>query len=256
MKIKILISILLLTSLYSYSQCIPDQTYTSPGIYPDQNTGLPSAFIGQPYSAVITALTPLDTVVDISGLSLNVTIANIDLTSITGLPNNFTYSCAPDTNCSFPGGAYSCAEIFSTIDPSSADLGVYPLILTTSTLAINVPLLGTYTQLDTVDYFYIEIIAPTSTSFGSFNDETFEFKNIYPNPTKSESKFYFISGESEILDLLVYNTFGEIVYSSKINALKGVNSSIINVDNYLNGIYTIVLKSYSKTISTRMLVVH
>jgi hypothetical protein len=255
MKNKILITILLLSSLYSYSQCIPDQNYTSPGIYPDQNTGLPSALIGQPYSAIITALTPLDTVVDISGLSLNVTIANIDLTNVIGLPNNFTYDCQPP-NCSFPGGAYSCAEIFSTIDPSVGDLGVYPLILTTSTLAINVPLLGTYTQLDTVDYFYIEIIAPTSTSFGSFNDETFEFKNIYPNPVKSESEFYFISGEIYNLYFLVYNTFGEIVYSSKINALRGVNSSVINVDNYLNGIYTIVLKSDSKTISTRMLVVN
>ena len=255
MKNLILIIILSLSSVYSYSQCIPDQTYTSPGLYPDQNTGLPSAFIGQPYSAIITALTPLDTVVDISGLSLNVTIANIDLTGVIGLPNNFTYDCQPP-NCSFPGGAYSCAEISSTIDPMSADLGVYPLILTTSTLAINVPLLGTYTQLDTVDYFYIEIIAPTSTSFGSFNDETFEFKNIYPNPVKAECNLYFISGKSDVLNLIIYNTLGEIVSTSKINANRGVNSSVLNVDNYINGIYTIILKSDYKTISTRMVVVN
>ena len=110
--------------------------------------------------------------------------------------------------------------------------------------------------LDTVDYFYIEIIAPTSTSFGSFNDETFEFKNIYPNPVKAECNLYFISGKSDVLNLIIYNTLGEIVSTSKINANRGVNSSVLNVDNYINGIYTIILKSDYKTISTRMVVVN
>ena len=122
-------------------------------------------------------------------------------------------------------------------------------------LLLNPPWFS-FQPFNSVDYFYIEIIAPTSTSFGSFNDDTFEFKNIYPNPVKSKSKFYFISGESDVFDFLVYNTFGKIVYSSKINAHRGVNSSDINVDSFLNGIYTIVLKSNSKTISTRMLVVN
>jgi len=88
MKKYILTLFILLFSLSIYAQCVPDQQFTSPGIYPDQATNLPAANVGQPYSAIITALTPLDTVVDISGLLLNVTIANIDLTSITGLPNN------------------------------------------------------------------------------------------------------------------------------------------------------------------------
>ena len=45
-----------------------------------------------------------------------------------------------------------CAEIFSTVDPTTADIGFYPLTMTTSTLAINVPLIGSLTQVDTVDY--------------------------------------------------------------------------------------------------------
>ena len=44
--------------------------------------------------------------------------------------------------------------------------------------------------------------------------------------------------------------------TSKINANRGVNSSVLNVDNYINGIYTIILKSDYKTISTRMVVVN
>ena len=108
------------------------------------------------YQSFITISPPLDTVVDIGGLSLNVTIANADVTNVMGLPNNFSYSCNPPS-CSFPGGSYACAEIVSTVNPSSSDVGYYPLVMTTSTLALNVPLIGSLTQLDTIDYFYIDI---------------------------------------------------------------------------------------------------
>ena len=110
-----------------------DTTITSPNIYPDEITNLPEGFVGQPYVAQIDVLTPLDTSVSLSGLNVNVTIDNIELTSVSGLPNNFTYSCNPPT-CIFPGGTYGCAEIFSTVDPTTADIGYYPLTMTTSTL--------------------------------------------------------------------------------------------------------------------------
>jgi len=253
MKNYILTLFILLFSLSIYAQCVPDQQFTSPGIYPDQATNLPSANVGQPYSAIITALTPLDTVVDISGLLLNVTIANIDLTSITGLPNNFTYDCQP-SNCSFPGGAYSCAEISSTIDPTISDIGVYPLIMTTSTLAINVPLLGTYTQVDTVDYFFIEITSATSNDIGYFNDNSFEIKNIYPNPIKNNSKLYFITGNSKKINLVIYNTLGNIVSDQFLTSNRGVNDINLNLSHLSDGIYTIVLKSDNKSISSKIIV--
>ena len=119
-------------------------------------TNLPEAFVGQPYLAQIDVLTPLDTSVSLSGLNVNVTIDNIELTSVTGLPNNFNYSCNPPS-CIFPGGTYACAQLFSTSDPTSADIGYYPITMTTSTLAINIPLIGSLTQVDTVDYYYIDI---------------------------------------------------------------------------------------------------
>ena len=156
MKRLILIITIIFSSHSLFSQCTPDTTITSPNIYPDEITNLPEGFVGQPYVAQIDVLTPLDTSVSLSGLNVNVTIDNIELTSVSGLPNNFTYSCNPPT-CIFPGGTYGCAEIFSTVDPTTADIGYYPLTMTTSTLAINVPLIGSLTQVDTVDYFYIDI---------------------------------------------------------------------------------------------------
>ena len=56
---------------------------------------MPEGYVGQPYVAQIDVLTPLDTSVSLSGLNVNVTIDNIELTSVSGLPNNFTYSCNP-----------------------------------------------------------------------------------------------------------------------------------------------------------------
>ena len=246
----------LFTVLFSLSisaQCVPDQVFTIPGIYPDEVTNLPSANVGQPYSAIITALTPLDTAVDIGGLLLNVTIANIDLTSVSGLPNNFTYDCQPP-NCSFPGGAYSCAEISSSIDPTISDIGVYPLVMITSSLAINVPLIGTFTQVDTVDYFFIEITDATSTNLGSFNDNSFEILNIYPNPIQNNSKIYFITGISEKVNILIYNTLGNIVFDNLLRSNRGVNDLNLNLSQLSDGIYTIVLKSNNKTTSSKIIV--
>ena len=78
-KLLFTITTILLTNT-SYSQCSPDLTITSPGIYPDEITNLPEAFVGQPYLAQIDVLTPLDTSVSLSGLNVNVTIDNIELT--------------------------------------------------------------------------------------------------------------------------------------------------------------------------------
>ena len=53
-------------------------------------------------------------------------------------------------------------KFFSTVDPTSSDIGYYPLTMTTSTLATNIALIGNLTQVDTVDYFYIDISNSTA----------------------------------------------------------------------------------------------
>jgi hypothetical protein len=211
---KILLTILAIClALFSYSQCIPDSSITSPGIFPDEITNLDEGFVGQAYSSQIDILTPLDTSVSLSGLNVNVTISNIDLTSITGLPNNFTYSCNPP-NCSFPGGTYACAEIYSTVNPTQADVGYYPLVMTTSTLAINVPLIGSITQLDTVDYYFIDISNLTAT-LEHVNTSTFKILDVYPNPTSDVANFQFVIGKSENIAFYIIDMLGNIVIEKK-----------------------------------------
>jgi len=252
MKKLLLTTIIIFLTYFLHAQCTPDMSITSPGIYPDEITNLPEAFVGQPYLAQIDVLTPLDTSVSLSGLTVNVTIDNIELTSVSGLPNNFSYSCNPPT-CIFPGGSYACAEIFSTVDPTSADIGYYPLVMTTSTLAINVPLIGSLTQLDTVDYFYIDI-SNTSATIEQLNINTFKLMDVYPNPISEQANFQFIIGKSESVDFYIVDCFGKVVDYSKIHANIGVNKFKRDFSNYSNGLYFYNIVTSEGIISKKLFV--
>ena len=93
--------------------CSPDPQYSVAGIYPDSATNLSTAYVGQPYSENITIITPNDTDVVYNGFNINVTIDDIVLTSVTGLPSNFDYNCDPPS-CTFPEvllNVQSCFQI-------------------------------------------------------------------------------------------------------------------------------------------------
>ena len=252
MKQLLLTFLAICIALFSYSQCIPDASITSPGIFPDEITNLDEAFVGQAYSTQIDVLTPLDTSVSLSGLNVNVTISNIDLTSITGLPNNFTYTCNPP-NCSFPGGTYACAEIYSTVNPTQADVGYYPLIMTTSTLAINVPLIGSITQLDTVDYYFIDISNATAT-LEHVNMSTFKILDVFPNPTSNNASFQFVIGKSENISFYILDMLGNIVDEKKIYSNYGVNKFDVDISRLPSGIYTYCFKNSNNLISKKLIV--
>ena len=252
MKKIIFTLVIFLTTHVLYAQCTPDMSITSPGIYPDEITNLPEAYVGQPYIAQIDVLTPLDTSVSLSGLNVNVTIDNIELTSVTGLPNNFSYSCNPPT-CIFPGGSYACAEIFSTSDPTSADIGYYPLTMTTSTLAINVPLIGSITQLDTVDYFYIDI-SNTAATIEQLTNSTLKILDVYPNPVSNQANFQFVIGKSEHVDFYIIDCLGKIISYKKIHAVTGVNKFQFDLSEFSEGIYSYSFVTSNKFISKKLFV--
>ena len=68
--------------------------------------------------------------------------------------------------------------------------------MTTSTLAINVPLIGSITQLDTVDYYFIDISNATAT-LEHVNMSTFKISDVFPNPVSDVANFQFVIGKSE-----------------------------------------------------------
>ena len=93
MKNFLFILLFALGTTFANAQCTPDPQYSAAGIYPDTSTGLATAYVGQSYYQNITVITPTDTVVDILQNPVQVTIDSISLTSVSGLPSNFTYSC-------------------------------------------------------------------------------------------------------------------------------------------------------------------
>jgi hypothetical protein len=252
MKKTLLILTFVFAAIFANAQCTPDPQFTAAGIYPDTSIGLAPAYVGQSYNENITIITPTDTVVDVLGSMVAVTIDSINLTSVTGLPSGFSYSCDPPS-CGFPGGTSKCAELYSTINPTASDIGVYNIIFETTAYASDVPFLGTMTQDDAIDYYYIEISVATST-INQFDNFTLELKDIFPNPVNDQSKIQFITGEPKDVVFSVFNYLGEKMDEQIIAANRGVNDIFINANNYPNGMYLYSINNGEKIISKRMVI--
>ena len=251
---KILLTLTLaLAFIGTQAQCTPDSQFTLAGIYPDSVTGLLPAYVGQLYSQNITIITPSDTSVVISAgtPAISVTIDNIDLTNVTGLPPTFSYSCDPP-NCSFSGGTIACAELYSA-GPTSSEIGSHQIIFETTAFVSDVPIIGATTQDDVIDYYYLNVSSASST-VNQFNDFTFELKDIFPNPVNEQSKVQIITGESTDVIFSVFNYLGETIEERSIALNRGVNDIEIFANDYANGMYLYSINNGVQILSKRMIV--
>lgn len=251
MKKTLLTLTLALAFIGAQAQCTPDPQYTAVGIYPDSLTGLLPATVGMAYNQNITIIVPSDTIVDVFGSSLPVTIDKIDLTSVTGLPSSFSYSCDPPS-CSFPGGTTKCAAL-SSAAPTSSEVGSHQIKFKTTTYVSGVPFIGTTTQNDTIDYYYLQVSGVTST-INQFDNTTFELKEVYPNPVSNQAKIQFVSGTTENITFKIYNLLGEEIESQLISSSKGVNTINLNTSSYSKGIYLYSINNGNKVLTKRMII--
>jgi len=236
----------------AYSQCTPDPQFTVGGIYPDSATGLATAYVGVAYDEVITNVVPADTIIDLGLGPTSVPFVDVTLDNVTGLPPNFTYSCNP-TNCVFPGNSSGCVNIYSTVNPSASDIGIYPLVIDV-TATVNVPILGPQSQPTVVDYYFIEIVDSAAMGLQSYDSESFELKTIFPNPVVDKSRIQFISGKSQQVTFTVMNVLGKTILSKNISASRGVNELTISSDDFSNGIYLYSITANGKTSTKRMII--
>jgi hypothetical protein len=191
-----------------YSQCTPNTTITTAGIYPDSATGLSSGVVGLPYTQVIQARVPDDTVVSINGLPpTNITIANITVTSVSGLPPGLTYSTTP-ANGVFPGNSNGCMLISGT--PTTAGVYFVNVILTTNATFLGFPI----SQVDTLDYYSITI--NTTSGLNGLQASKFEIKSLSPNPASNFTDFEFTAPRSGLYTLRLYNILGKEVLNRSV----------------------------------------
>jgi hypothetical protein len=251
MKKTLLTLCLAIATIFAIAQCTPDSQFSAPGIYPDSVTGLSPAYVGQAYNEIITIITPLDTTVVYNGTSLDVTVLSIELTSLTGLPASFSYDCEAG-NCSFTGGATSCA-VLSSGQVLISELGLHQIIINTTTtvdagFGIQIP------QDDVIDYYYIEVLSGTSSNLNQFNDLTFELKEVLPNPAVNNAKIQFISGTPETVIFKVYNLLGEEIKSQVIKSQRGVNTINLNTTSYSEGMYLYSINNGKEVFTKRMII--
>jgi hypothetical protein len=252
MKKTLLTLTLTIVTIFASAQCTPDLQYVGGGIYPDTITNLSDAYVGQPYQQLITIITPSDTDIVASGLQMNATIDNIDLTNVTGLPPNFAYDCDPP-NCSFPGGTTKCATIYSTVNPTISDIGLYPITFECISY-VTLPLFGGTTQVFIETGYVIEVLDNLTSVIHPLNNQTFELKNPSPNPVENQARIQFISGKPDNIMFRIYNLLGKQVCLREIRATKGANSIDINTTAFPDGIYMYSINNGEKVISKRMLV--
>ncbi len=251
MKKTLLTLSLAIATIFASAQCTPDSQFSAPGIYPDSATGLSPAYVGQAYNEVITIITPLDTSVVYAGNTIAVTILTIELTSVTGLPASFSYDCEGG-NCTFAGGATSCA-VLSSSSPDVSELGLHQIIMNTTTTAdagIVIPI----EQDDVIDYYYLEVLNGTNSTLNQFSNNSFELKGAFPNPAVNNAKIQFISGTPEAVTFKVYNLLGEEVDSQIIYSQRGVNTINVNTTSYSEGMYLYSINNGSEILTKRMIV--
>ncbi len=237
------------------------------GIFPDSATNFLQGTVGIPYVQNITVKVPKDTTsAGIKFCFNRFILSNPTATTNYKLPpglnfgvipvalQNGTINAAPSFK--FPGNANNCAVIYGT--PTTA--GTYTLSLkidayATPTLGSCSPSPnvsgGSVVSTQTLNYYIIKI-NPNTTGLKEIGKNSFNLQNI-PNPFSNKTNVKFFVSEPAPVKLTVYNTLGDLVYSTTINAEPGDNDYLLNADNWNNGMYFYTIKYKNFTETKRMI---
>jgi hypothetical protein len=200
-----------LTGAASFAQCVPDTsiTHNDPGVYPDSATNLPHSIVGIPYQTTIQLKVLTDTIAIIFTQPVPVTIDNVTVNAVTGLPPGYSYSCTPAT-CIFPGGSDACILLQGPA-PTPPEVGMVYMIHVEVVVSGHITGTGTQvpSQTQNIDYYYIQVddnvgLIPVSSS-------RFEVMQNNPNPFHGISMVEFSTPSSSMITLkmLPQKPFGQ-----------------------------------------------
>ncbi len=249
------LAIIAISSTIVAQNCAPDPQYTTSGVYPDSVTNLPTSYVGQPYSEVITAVTPADTCIVIAFPPCQtVYIDSIIVTSVTGLPPGFTIVSENENALPFKflGGTSSCMLV--TGNPTVLDTGHYPISVNGTTYATVFSL--TQTQPFDVNYYFIDVVDTTGSTVNvnELAENKFAITQNYPNPFSNTSTIEFNTPTAEVVELTVFNLLGEEIKTERISASVGKNVYTLKANDFENGVYFYQLNYQAERITKRFIV--
>lgn len=238
----LLVVLTLFISGQAFAQCVPDPSYTVPGIYPDSAAGIPRAYVGVPYVTDIQFRVPTDTIYQ----GLPATIDSINVINVTGLPSGFTYSCTP-SGCSFPGGSNGCMQITSA-NPLTA--GVYPIVVE---MTVYGRVFGFAQSIPATNDNYtiyidnqVSVISPSVTAFNVGQNA--------PNPSKGLTEIPVSSPSAGYVDVKISDLIGKVVYTAKVHVPKGNSLIPINTASMRKGVYVYTVSNGGAAVSKRMII--
>ncbi len=215
---------------------------TNPGIYPDSATGLPHAYANTYYETVITVVIPVDTIIETAMGSIYVDVDSIGIVSFQGLPPGFSYT--PDRPTGFwPGGTKGCVLISGT----HPDVGEFPLVIELEGYG------GPFSMPFILGYYKI-VIDSTHLSVEPLEKLSFELFQNAPNPFFSTTKISFYSDINETYIFNVFNMIGKVVYTKKIDAIKGLNTYSFDAQDLPDGFYFYQMSDGIRSQTKRMIV--
>ncbi|MBI3502917.1 MAG: T9SS type A sorting domain-containing protein [Bacteroidetes bacterium] len=233
---------------FSQAACTPDPQYTTKGVWPDTIVNFDTAYVGTPYSQLITIIIPKDTQAfppPFPPLSWDSTV----LTGVTGLPSSMVYACwnnsSKPNRCAWPGNSTGCAKITGT--PTSAEIGTYALVFNTDNYIGGNTSPNAYAITG-----YRIVVLPAS----SVNENT-GIQNLLqnnPNPFGEKSEIIFTAEENGIGRFKIYNLIGTVVKEYTISVKKGTNKIELDGKDFDNGIYFYSIVNGSNAYTRKMIV--
>ena len=250
-KILLFLILIPLFNTLSFSQvCTPDPQFTQSGVYPDSATNFDTAYVGVPYTQLVTIVVPQDT--QAFPLLPPLPWDSTRLDSVQFLPASMSYACANNNGsgnparCMWKGNTKGCALITGT--PTAGEVGTHVLKFYTNNFVGGLTSPNGYV----INYYKI-IVMPASNGVA----ETPRIQTLLqnnPNPLVSKTEIQFMSNENGTAAFKVYNMIGTVVMQYDVNVRKGMNKLELDSRDFDSGVYFYSLTTGNGSMTRKMIV--
>lgn len=260
--VKKLYTLILILSISAsaFAQCVPDVTWTHPGIRPDSSTNLPHGCVGQSYNAVMDVWVP-DTIhqaIPPSTVQLPIDIDSITIVSLTGLPPGFSYTTTPSGG-KFKDNTHGCLQITG---PALASTNTYNLtVILRSRIGIYLPPLATqfFIRMDTVKYYKIVIDPASQCGTGIKPSTKSEYTEMSivgtkPSPINDYLELNINNNKPGKANIVIFNLVGKKVHETVEELRYGNNNIRLNNLELPNGVYLLTIKNGPQNVTKRIVV--